>query len=471
MSSKRDLLILLLIGLLLTFIRIFYIYTNQLNLYPDEAQYWLWSTNLEAGYYSKPPVIAWLIRLTTSLFGNSEFAIRLMAPILHLFTSIIIYFLSITLVRDGVIAVKAALWAGLAYLTLPVVTLSSALITTDIPLIFCWALSMLAFIHACREPNGLILWLFAGVAAGIGCLSKYTMFMIIPSIMLYLYSVHKGSYLHWRGFVVASIIALTCYLPNLLWNIENDFVSYQHTHEISQVENIAVKPLQLLNFILVQFVMLGPLMMFAFLKNVTAISRNKIFYFIWPTLVVVLVLGLFGKALPNWGAPIYISIVMCCIIHLYLTGQHNIVKWIVASNCLLSIIFYLYSSAVMIMPDLPDPFKHMRGWSELGQQVELVAQEYPDVPWLVTERKLIAELKYYAPSLDVSKLMLEGRVHDYYDMKYGIKNAPNKFIILVKKENIGKILNKITNAKVVKQDEIKLGRAMHIKYYLMTKTQ
>ena len=33
------------------------------ELYPDEAQYWLWSRTLDFGYFSKPPMVAWTIRL------------------------------------------------------------------------------------------------------------------------------------------------------------------------------------------------------------------------------------------------------------------------------------------------------------------------------------------------------------------------------------------------------------------------
>ena len=35
---------------------------HALDLYPDEAQYWTWSRDLAFGYFSKPPVIAWLMR-------------------------------------------------------------------------------------------------------------------------------------------------------------------------------------------------------------------------------------------------------------------------------------------------------------------------------------------------------------------------------------------------------------------------
>ena len=50
---------------------------------PDEAQYWRWSEKLDFGYYSKPPLVAWVIAASTALFGDGEWAIRLSAPMLH----------------------------------------------------------------------------------------------------------------------------------------------------------------------------------------------------------------------------------------------------------------------------------------------------------------------------------------------------------------------------------------------------
>jgi hypothetical protein len=57
---------LLLALLLVTAYRGWCLYTSNLDLYLDEAQYWTWAQQLQWGYYSKPPVIAALIALTTS---------------------------------------------------------------------------------------------------------------------------------------------------------------------------------------------------------------------------------------------------------------------------------------------------------------------------------------------------------------------------------------------------------------------
>ena len=63
-----------------------------LPLHFDEAQYWDWSQNLDWGYFSKPPLLAFLIRVVTELCGNGENCIRSLSPFLHFLTSLIIFY-------------------------------------------------------------------------------------------------------------------------------------------------------------------------------------------------------------------------------------------------------------------------------------------------------------------------------------------------------------------------------------------
>ena len=59
--------LLTLIILFCVLIRCIAIVNTPLELSADETQYWLWSQNLSWGYFSKPPLIAWLINLSLSL--------------------------------------------------------------------------------------------------------------------------------------------------------------------------------------------------------------------------------------------------------------------------------------------------------------------------------------------------------------------------------------------------------------------
>ena len=78
-----------------TLARLLWISSGRTDLYPDEAQYWLWSLTPDWGYYSKPPVVAWLIAFTTKLAGSdNELAVRMAAPLLHFGTALMVHALA-----------------------------------------------------------------------------------------------------------------------------------------------------------------------------------------------------------------------------------------------------------------------------------------------------------------------------------------------------------------------------------------
>src|SRR5437867_11932601 len=52
-----------------------------LDLAPDEAHYWHWSRQLDASYYSKGPLTAYLIRASCEVLGDSVLAVRFPAVV------------------------------------------------------------------------------------------------------------------------------------------------------------------------------------------------------------------------------------------------------------------------------------------------------------------------------------------------------------------------------------------------------
>src|SRR5258705_8486323 len=85
----------------LTLVRLVTLFSTPLELYPDEAQYWLWSRALDFGYYSKPPVIAWAIWATTSLGGDAEPWVRLSAPLFQAGAALIVFAIARRLYGGG----------------------------------------------------------------------------------------------------------------------------------------------------------------------------------------------------------------------------------------------------------------------------------------------------------------------------------------------------------------------------------
>ena len=75
----------------------------------DEAYYWLWSKHLASGYYDHPPLIAFVIRAGTALFGDTSWGVRFVPWLLSAAASWAVW-------RAGVLILKSEYGAALATL-------------------------------------------------------------------------------------------------------------------------------------------------------------------------------------------------------------------------------------------------------------------------------------------------------------------------------------------------------------------
>ncbi len=61
-----------------------------IKLYADETYYWVWSQKLSLSYFDHPPMVAYMIKMTT-LFSDEPFFVRLPAVLLVSATAYILY--------------------------------------------------------------------------------------------------------------------------------------------------------------------------------------------------------------------------------------------------------------------------------------------------------------------------------------------------------------------------------------------
>ena len=52
------------------------IFAGSVELLPEETYYWSYSQHLDLSYLDHPPMVAWLIKIGTTLFGQTEFGVR-----------------------------------------------------------------------------------------------------------------------------------------------------------------------------------------------------------------------------------------------------------------------------------------------------------------------------------------------------------------------------------------------------------
>jgi len=90
------------------------------------------------GRLSKPPLIAWLIAGTTAVCGDTEACVRLPSPLFYAATSAVVFVLARAMYDE-----RIAAWSAVVLATLPGVSFSAIIASTDVPLLFFWALALL----------------------------------------------------------------------------------------------------------------------------------------------------------------------------------------------------------------------------------------------------------------------------------------------------------------------------------------
>jgi len=108
------------------------------NLFGDEAQYWLWSKDIDFGYFSKPPFLSWIIRVYTEILGSSFVSLKLLPSFVYLLIAWSIY----NLLLNSGLNKKDSFAGCLIFLFIPAVSFSSFIISTDLFLLLFWTLSL-----------------------------------------------------------------------------------------------------------------------------------------------------------------------------------------------------------------------------------------------------------------------------------------------------------------------------------------
>lgn len=398
-------------------IRLGYLYIVPLDLGPDESYYWDWSRHLDLGYYSKPPMIAWINAVTTALLGVSAQAVRIPAVLFGALGLIGMY-----LCGRRMFNAEVAFWGIAAWLATPGTAALGLIMATDVLLICFWCLSLYCLWRALDAQRSKVLWwLLTMLSVGLGSLSKQMM-MIFPLLMiLYLLIstdrkqlLSRWPWLMWFG-------SLLFLIPPLWWNFQHDWITFKHTaHHVEPVGASLIDHIKTFGeFVGGQIGLLTPitwllllLLSLALLLKVLRWSRQTKFLFVFG------VIGLFGFAAfsfkqsinPNWPATFYPAALL--LLAAWGRGQisagffDKLRSWFLPGlklGLVLTLLAYLLPF-VMQLSFLPlgkkDPTYRIKGWQELGQQVgeALQQQPQPEQTFVLSPlRKYPAEVAFYTP--------------------------------------------------------------------------
>ncbi len=205
--------------------------TAGLELYADEAYYWLWSRRPALGYFDHPPMVAWLIALSSAILPG-ELGVRL------LFVGcggLAVVFAALA-AREASDDPRAPVWAALLAAAAPLLSLTGALALPDAPVEAAYGASTWLIARARGRR-----WLVAGVAVGLALLSKYTSALLAPAlVLLVLWDRDLRDELRTPWPWAGAAVAIAVFLPCLLWNASHDFASigFQLRHGLRRLASL-----------------------------------------------------------------------------------------------------------------------------------------------------------------------------------------------------------------------------------------
>ena len=424
----------------LTALRLGILSGSNLGLHGDEAQYWSWSRNLEWGYYTKPPLIAFIIAGASSFCGDTTACIRATSPLLHAGTALAIYSLAVTLTDSK----RIGFWSGLSFATLPAVSLSSLLISTDVPLLFFWAVALLAFVHSLKSDA--LGWpLLLGLTLGTGFLAKYAMAYFIPGLVLFtLITPTHRSWLVSRKPLIALAMILAVIAPNLIWNFESGWVTFTHLKDNSNLKGDLFHFGKMLEFIGSQAGVFGPILFVALLWRLASLRRDPaaqtetlLLCFSLPVLLIITGQSFLSRANANWAATAYVAATILAVSWLIRRYRLKLVITGIGINLTAAAVlgFFFLDLPGVDVPLKNDPLRRLRAWDQVADQLRPVLAAHPDAVWLTEDRKTMASLLYVLRDLDRRPKMwdYDGHPDHHYELTDRYLPKPGDAVLLVSK--------------------------------------
>jgi undecaprenyl-diphosphatase len=415
----------------LTLGRVLFIAWGPLDLSPDEAHYWEWSRRLDLSYYSKGPLVAYVIAGLTAVLGTSAFAIRLGAVILSVAGAWALYRLG----REAFGRPEPGALAVVGLHLTPLVWAGSLLMTIDAPFLVAWTLALWA-LHRALVTGASRAWAAAGLAIGVGSLAKYTMLFAVPGLALYLWRAPEvRRRLRPGGPALAAAVALLALSPVLVWNARLGWVSARHV--ASQGRGSGLTPFHLGEFVASQFGLLTPVVAALlgwglWVGAREGLRRGREPYrflvaFGAPVLAFYVLVGLQGKVQANWAVAAYPPLALATAgllverrAALGPAGRRRQARLLAAAAAVaVAVSVAGHVTDRLGLPPRLDPARRLRGWSELGRAVATEVGRMPDPrrTFLASDQyQVTSELAFYTPGRPPAYNFNLGRRLNQYDL-------------------------------------------------------
>lgn len=350
-----------------------------MDLLVEESYYWNYANHLDFSYLDHPPMVAYLIKLFTIIFGTNEFAVRLPGILCWIICSIYSYRLT------ELIKPKSGIYSLLLLAVLPFFFIQSIAMTPDLPLIAGWS-ACLYYLYLTLVKNQTQSWYLVGIAFGLSLLSKYTIVLLLPAIFIYMLFVNQAykKLLSPQPYL-AALIAACFFSPVIYWNINHDWVSFlfQSTRRFNETNEFSFHQLSGL-FVL----FLTPLGVWSFVlmyktkilnqNNINKDTQRFIQIFTTVPLLFFAIFSLIHEVKFNWIGPGLLAIIPWISIQIANKSYLKLYKlWLITAVALL----IAYSGMIFcITTGTPQKiyravFSKFINWNDFHHQVNIIAKD------------------------------------------------------------------------------------------------
>ncbi len=400
------------------------------DLVGDESYYWDWSRHPDWCYFSKPPMVAWIIGAATWLFGDYTAVVRLPSAVLGTLFLLVLYHTTKLFYSS-----RAAFLALIIILATPGNAIGNLIMTIDPPLYFFW-IAALYFLYQALFEGRKIAWLLAGIATALAFLSKPSALALPVMTGLYLLiTPNKRSQLMNNYLLFLLPIALSA-VPLVVWNQQHDWIMLNHSQgHFAEKHRDWLKVLEDFGlFVLIQFLVLSPVIFILLMRVCTSgltgfrtlPDKERFLFMTGPALLIgIFCLSLVQKVQGNWPGPFYFSALIM------LSGWISEGRWrtwlkpaLITGFALVALTYsFPFSIRLMGIENTRlDPTYRLKKWNKLASDFNEIRQqvlETPEEAFILVHghRHYVSGLAFYLPDHpQVYRVEESSRVESQYDI-------------------------------------------------------
>jgi membrane-associated phospholipid phosphatase len=373
-------------------LRFYHILRGPLALNPEEALSLQFAGAMDSSGIVVGPLPVWMIAISTAVFGENVFGIRIFALLLSSMSCYLMFRLAKELYHDEAVA----LWAALLLMVIPMFSLPGLIMTHESPLLFFWILSLYLFYGTVKPGSEdtlqakvlTVRWIQLGIAVGIGLMAGWTMLLFYAGMLIYLLMSDRKYLLKTVNPYIFIAIS-TC--PLLILTAVSGLPAVSESAQMTEGRGLLMN--NLTQLFLHQAVIMTPIMLVLIFYALHDLFYKKrcsqsiyLFAFSIPVMIISFVSGMLLNHIPDLAIIGYVTGILA-VAYLFfrkdedkgltshIRNARRAAIWTAMATAIMVAALSLFPSLNILSPKI-DPVMEFRGWKELGTEVSALYNEH-----------------------------------------------------------------------------------------------